>query len=148
MDSNADNMILPFAKDIFTQPPYQNNSPDLLGGFCSGCNDYYFPKPGYCPKCLGNIQTRPIGSKGTIYSFTVVRTPPLFDLPSPYGIGYIDLMGTGLRVFGLFDPQVLDQLKIGASVVLSVKTLGKDRQGSPRLRPCFTLEPNNECQKI
>ena len=148
MDSNADNMILPFAKDIFTQPPYRNNSPYLLGGFCSDCNDYYFPKPGYCPKCLGNVQVRPIGNKGTIYSFTVVRTPPLFDLPSPYGIGYIDLKETGLRVFGLFDPQALDQLKIGASVILSVKTLGKDRQGSQRLRPCFTLESNNECQKI
>ncbi|MCP4722285.1 MAG: hypothetical protein GY860_22725 [Desulfobacteraceae bacterium] len=148
MDFGADNAILPFAKNIFTKFPYENNPPSLLGGFCSNCNNYFFPEPGYCPQCLGEIRNSPIGNKGIIYSFTVVRTPPLFGLPSPYGVGYIDLMETGLRVFGMFDPKEIGRLKIGAKVVLSVQSLGRDREGSPRLRPCFILEPDNLNQII
>ncbi len=138
MDSKADN-ILPFAQNIFTQP-HGNKQPSLLGGFCVDCNEYFFPEPFYCPGCLGKLVNRPIGSRGSIYSFTVVRTLPPFGLPGPYGVGYIDLKQTGLRVFGLFDPKEIGLLKIGAQVILSVKSLGKDTQGSPRLRPCFILE--------
>lgn len=140
MNSEATNRILPFAPDIFTLPPYEKNPPVLLGGFCPDCNDYFFPAPRYCPKCLGEVQKKSIGSKGRIYSFTVVRTPPPFGLPSPYSVGYVTLSETGLRVFGLLDTEDIDRLEIDAPVVLSVKSLGHDGKGSPRLRPCFALQ--------
>ncbi len=140
MNKEAIHHMLPFAPDIFTLPPYEENQPVLLGGFCPDCNDYFFPVPRYCPKCLKTIKKKGIGSKGKIYSFTVVRTPPPFGLPSPYCVGYVTLMETGLRVFGLLDTQDIDRLKIDAPVVLSVESLGHDGKGSPRLRPCFKLQ--------
>jgi uncharacterized OB-fold protein len=136
--------IQPFAPDIFTLPPDNETQPVLLGGFCPECRDYFFPAPRFCPECLGRIEKKEVGSKGKIYSFTVVRTPPPFGLPSPYGIGYITLRQTGLRVLGLFDPEDIDELKINANVVLSVKPLGCDKNGLPQLRPCFALETDKE----
>jgi hypothetical protein len=52
-------------------------------------------------------------------------------------------MDTGQRVFGLLDTKDIDHLKIDAPVVLSVKSLGHDGKGSPRLRPCFKLQAKN-----
>ncbi len=139
MNAEANINMMPFPPDIFTGPSC-DDPPVLLGGFCSECNDYFFPVPRYCPGCLGRVQKTRIGSKGSIYSFTVVRTPPLFGLPSPYSIGYVDLFKTGLRVIGLLDPENIEKLTIGARVVLSVSPLGHDGNGIPCLRPSFVLE--------
>lgn len=147
MTPEIDNEILPFAPDIFTAPPYADHPPSLLGGFCAGCNEYFFPLPRYCPKCLGKVRKKEIGSKGTIYSFTVVRTPPAYGFPSPYSIGYIDLAETGLRVLGLFNTGPEDDLRIGADVVLSVTPFGTDEKGRPQLRPCFVIAKKNQTVK-
>jgi uncharacterized OB-fold protein len=73
-----------------------------------------------------------------IYTFTIIRRPSAFGLPNPYGIGYIDLDESGLRIFFLLDPTRIDELRIGSKVRLNVRALGHDGQGSPRLRPFFT----------
>ncbi|MBE9486352.1 MAG: OB-fold domain-containing protein [Chloroflexi bacterium] len=132
------NDIPPVAPGIFTLPPYDEASPTLLGGYCPDCDRRYFPRPKHCPGCLGPIQETTVGSAGTIYSYTIVRIKPPLGFPSPYSVVYVDLAESGLRVFGLFDPEAIDQLRIGLEVNLAVEPLGHNGQGEPRLRPYFT----------
>jgi uncharacterized OB-fold protein len=135
---NNPNDIPPVAPGIFTLSPYDNNPPTLLGGYCKECDKRYFPRPKYCPSCLGLIEETAVGSTGIIYSYTVVRIKPPLGLPSPYSVVYVDLDESGLRVFCLFDPEAIDQLRIGLKVNLAVKPIGDNGQGEPRLRPYFT----------
>ena len=136
MNQNMNSDIPPVAPGIFTLPPYDDDPPRLLGGFCKECNRKYFPRPKYCCACLGPVKECDLGSDGTIYSFTVVRTKPPWGLPQPYSAGYIDL-ASGLRIYCLLDPAAIDQLQIGMPVRLAVEPLGNDVNGSPCLRPFF-----------
>jgi uncharacterized OB-fold protein len=133
--------IAPMLPGIFTLPPYGEKLPMLLGGYCVHCEASFFPKPRYCPRCLETPVSREIGNTGAIHSFTVVRIKPPLGLPQPYSVGYVDLdgdmTGSGLRVFCLFDPDSLDQLKIGMKVTLQVGPLGHDGREDMRLRPFF-----------
>lgn len=135
--------IPPMATGVFTLPPYVQNPPQLLGGFCPACHRYYFPRPKYCPCCLGSVEEISIGSEGSIYSFTVVRTKPPLGLPQPYSVGYVDMAENGLRIFCLLDPSVINQLRLGSLVMLAVGSLGHNGRGEPRLRPYFTLRTGN-----
>lgn len=137
---NSDTMtgIPPVAPRIFTLPPYDQAPPKLLGGLCPACNRYYFPRPKYCRVCLGPVEETPLGSEGTVYSYTVIRRKPPLGLPDPYSVGYIDLVETGLRIFCLLDPTAIDELRIGLRVKLAVGPLGHDGHGVARLRPFFT----------
>jgi len=135
--------ISPVAPGIFTLPPYDQSPPKLVGGYCPACARHLFPRPKYCPSCLGALEERLLDSRGTVYSFTVVRTKPPLGLPQPYGIGYVDLEETGLRVFCLMDPGALNELRVGLPVRLAVAALGIDSRGAPCLRPYFTPRTNH-----
>jgi uncharacterized protein len=123
------------APGIFSGGP--DGAPQLMGGFCPTCDRRSFPRPAYCPECLEPPQECGLGSEGTLYSFTVVRTRPPLGLPQPYGVGHVDLK-SGPRVFCLLDPDCIDRLRLGGRVRLAVRPLGHDGRGSPRLRPYFT----------
>lgn len=138
MDPEKDEQVAPVAPGIFTLPPYDVQPPILLGGICPKCDRQYFPKPIYCPYCLGSLKTSFIGSTGKIHAFTVVRTKPPLGLPKPYAIGYVDMEESGLRIFCLFDPWQIEHLAVGIEVNLVVDVLGNDGRGMPRLRPYFT----------
>jgi uncharacterized protein len=109
----------------------------LLGGGCPSCGRVDFPRPSYCRTCLEPVEERPVGGEGTVYSFTVVRTKAPLGLPEPYGIGYVDLADTGLRVFCLFAPDELASLQVGLPVRLEAAPLGHDGRGCARTRPYF-----------
>lgn len=149
MKENDNNKIPPVLPGFFTLPPYEEHPPMLLGGYCAHCDRYFFPKPRYCPECLDIPETREMGNRGRIHSFTVVRAKPPLGLPRPYAVGYVDLdpdmAGGGLRVFSLLDPDKVDALRIGARVVLHVSRLGQNRRGEPCLRPLF--KPLEEAQE-
>jgi len=130
--------IPPVATGLFTLPPYDQSPPRLLGGFCSRCNKYYFPRPRYCRVCLEQTEETVLGSEGVIYSYTIIRTKAPLGLPNPYSVGYIDLARSSLRIFCLLDPAAIERLQVGLPVRLVVEPLGDDGHGSPRLRPYFT----------
>lgn len=136
--SKKEKDIAPVATGIFTLPPYEQNPPQLIGGMCTSCSRYYFPRPHYCMGCLEPTEEVLLGSEGTIYSYTVIRTKAPLGLPTPYAVGYVDLKGSALRIFMLLDPHCIEGLKVGQSVQLAVEQLGHDGQGSPCLRPYFT----------
>jgi len=138
MNQESTQAIAPVAPGIFVVPSGEGSQPRLIGGSCPSCEKHYFPRPKYCPSCLGPVEEADLGSTGTVYSFTVVRTRAPLGLPEPYGIGYVDLDGTGLRVFCLFDPACIDDLQAGLQVRLAVGQLGHDGRGTPRMRPFFT----------
>ncbi len=135
--NNSINNIPLFATGFFTAPPYDLAPPRLVGGICKKCCKDYFPRPKYCPKCLGIVNEKKMVSKGVIHSFTVVRTKPPMGLPQPYCVGYIDLDESNLRVFCLLDPMTIDQFTIGTKVKLEVGLLGHDNSGIACLRPYF-----------
>lgn len=135
--------ILPVAEGIFTLPPYGEEPPVLLGGYCRECDQYSFPRPKYCRTCMKEPDQVTLGREGEIYSYTIIRVKPPLGLPSPYAVGYIDLMGNGLRIFCLLDPTAVDALQIGLPVTLKVAALGHGADGSPRLRPYFS--PVTQC---
>lgn len=130
--------VPPVAPHIFTLPPYEQNPPKLLGGFCSACKRYYFPRPRFCKVCLGQTEEVALAPEGIVYSFTMVRRKAPLGLPEPYSVGYVDLPRNGLGIFSLLDASAIDQLRIGMAVHLVVDCLGVNASGSPCLRPYFT----------
>ncbi len=136
--------IPPVAPGIFTLPHDEETQPRLLGGFCPTCERRYFPRSKYCPVCLGDLAEADLGSTGIVYSFTVVRTRAPLGLPEPYSIGYVDLDGTGLRIFCLLDPNCIERFQAGLPVRLAVGPIGHDGHGAPCLRPFFTPQQTTE----
>ncbi|MDP6734135.1 MAG: OB-fold domain-containing protein [Gammaproteobacteria bacterium] len=120
----------PVAECIFTP---SKDGFELVGAYCTICETYFFPMREHCSNCLGTTVQARLGSRGRVYSFTVVRTKPPFGLPQPYGVAYIDLNAMPLRVFGLLDVSQLGQVQIGAPVRLSVASMGVNIAGQPCL---------------
>ncbi len=117
----------------------REGTPYLIGGHCPVCGRDFFPRPRYCPQCLRPAEECSLGGDGVIYSYTVVRARPPLGLPHPYAVGFIDLAGSGLRVFGLLDPSQIEGLAMGRRVGLAAVPLGRDNRGEPCARPFFRL---------
>lgn len=110
--------------------------PYLLGAHCATCERWFFPQGQRCRHCGSALLAEPLGSTGTIYSFTVVRTKPPLGLPRPYALAYVDLDERPLRILMLLDPKAT-HLSIGTAVELSVDPLGVNLEGAACLRPYF-----------
>jgi len=143
MNSETDRLE-PVVPGLFSLSPDKENPPTLLGGYCQGCDRHFFPRPNCCPQCLGLVEQVALVSNGEIYSYTFVRIKPPLGLPSPYSLVYVDLSAVNLRVFGLFDPNAAQDLRIGLEVELDVGPLGVDLNGQPCLRPYFTPRKTHE----
>lgn len=128
----------PIIKGLFTLPPYGKEGPRLIGALCVRCNRKFFPPPFVCPYCLGKLEEVQLLNQGILHSFTIVRVKAPYGLPLPYGVGYVDLDGDGLRILTLLDPQRVDDLKIGIHVELRIIEIGDDGKGNPSLRYLFT----------
>jgi uncharacterized protein len=143
MNQAVDIPLRPVAPGVFTLPPYDAQPPRLLGGRCPAGHGPFFPRPTYCPRCLSEVVEADLGARGTVYSYTVVRTRAPLGFPEPYSVGYVDLTEAPLRVFCLLDPDCIEELEIGRAVRLCVKPFGDDGNGEPLLRPLFTLAEEN-----
>jgi uncharacterized OB-fold protein len=89
----------------------------LLAGECTPCGTLVFPAAGVCPECQAEpTRRRELASRGTIYSFTVVRArPPDYAGPVPYGFGLVELP-EAIRVATVLLAEDLDTLHIGCDV--------------------------------
>lgn len=131
-----DSQLKPMKEGIFKVGP----PPALIGALCPKCNQKYFPSPMVCPQCKGELQEVELSTEGTVYTFATLMVKPMWDLPSPYAVGMVDLEADDLRVFALFDPDKLSEMAIGKRVSLRVGQIGSDNQGKPCLRYYFTPE--------
>lgn len=136
-----DEPLPPVAVDLFAAG--EDGKYGLVGGCCPTCQRDFYPRLDFCPGCLQPAQRTILGGSGRIYSFTVIRTRPPYQLPEPYAVGYIDLEESGLRVFGLFVPQVPERLQIGMPVEMTVIPLGVDNEGKACRRPVFLPLPDD-----
>lgn len=109
----------------------------LVGSRCPDCGAWAFPALARCPHCQGRPRAARVGTAGSLYTYTVVRTRAPFGLPEPYAVGYVDLDESGLRVFGLIDPQAAEALEVGQRMEIGLRPLGQDGQGRPCQRPFF-----------
>jgi uncharacterized OB-fold protein len=92
----------------------------LLYQVCLTCKAVVFYPRAHCPKCGSDeIEYRPSGGLGTIYSFTVIRqTPdPAFRAAVPFVVAYVD-MAEGFRIISHVraDP---GSVRIGGQVTLA-----------------------------
>lgn len=109
----------------------------LMGSRCPGCGAWSSPAVQRCTHCREQPASVRVGTSGTLYTYTVVRTRAPFGLPEPYAVGYVDLDESGLRVFGLIDPRAIGELEVGQRMDIGLRPLGVDGQGRPCLRPVF-----------
>lgn len=70
----------------------------LIASVCADCDQRVFPPAPVCPSCMGEHMTDlPLGGRGKLYSFTVIRQA-MPDFTPPYMVGYVD-MPERVRVF-------------------------------------------------
>lgn len=93
------------------------NEETLVLPYCLDCGTYtYYPRT-VCMRCMSrNLEWRPASGRGTVYSYTVVRSaPPGFEDQAPYVVASIDLAeGTRMMANVLTDDP--DSVSIGMPV--------------------------------
>jgi len=111
----------------------------LLGAECPVCSRKFFPKPVVCPHCLEDVKEIKLNTEGTVYSYSILRIPNmLYKYPQPYASGYVDLDEDNIRVYSLFDPAKVEDIRIGQRVTLKCGQIGVGLDGNPCLRYYFT----------
>lgn len=102
----------------------------LVGSRCNNCGKVYFPGQDLCTECLreGTMETYYFGSKGEVYSYTIVErdslAPPGFK--APYAYGYI-AMPEGVRVLGKIIDWTAQTLRIGTPVEMTLEEIRRDK---------------------
>jgi uncharacterized OB-fold protein len=91
---------------------------NLIGSRCDNCGEAFFPPRNICPTCRrrGRVRKQKFSGKGTVYSYTLVTSPPTgFELEAPYPMAIIQLE-EGARVLGQLVDTAYEKVKIGAPV--------------------------------
>src|SRR5260370_25368532 len=102
---------------------WRENGPRLIGSRCRQCAEVTFPANSFCPQCCEETTEQiPLGSRGTLYSFTVQRfkPPPAYKGPEPFvpfGVGMIEL-AEGLRITSLLETADREGFRVGAPMEL------------------------------
>ena len=92
MTNKKTDEIPPMLPGIFTLPPYGGKSPHAAWeDIVFIVTRIFSHDPGIAPGVWMIPESREIGNRGHIHSFTAVRTKPPLGLPQPYGVGYVDL---------------------------------------------------------
>ena len=119
----------------FTWP---SDTPQLIGGRCKSCGDYFFPKPSVCrnPNCRAkDVEEIFFPRTGKLISYIVqnYQPPPPYRAPDPFvpfGIAQVRLP-EGLKVNGQVASSCnLESLRIGMEMELVVEKLYEDEQGN------------------
>jgi uncharacterized OB-fold protein len=104
----------------------------LIGLRCRECGETAFGLRGrWCQHCgSDHVDPTPLGDRGTLWSFTVVRNPPpgqhyLAEPFRPLAIGLVEIEQAGVRVLAPLEVP-LDRLAIGLPVRLDVHVLYRD----------------------
>ena len=111
-------------------------NPCLLGGRCTSCRTYSFPKETFAcknPGCAGTeFEEVPLGRRGTLWSFTnnCYKPPAPYVSPDPfvpYAIAAVELPEEKIVVLGQVVPGVdIADLQAGLEMELVLDTLYED----------------------
>ena len=129
---------VPFMPDLFEAAA--DGSARLLGGRCSRCGTYSFPRRSICSQCGPGpeVESAKFDGDGRVYASTVVRVPSPVGLKPPYAYGYVDLDTVPLRVFGLFAKADAQGLQPGTPVRLVAEALYSNAAGQAFVAYKFT----------
>jgi uncharacterized OB-fold protein len=129
---------VPFMPDLFEAAA--DGGVRLLGGRCSRCGTYSFPRRSICSQCGPGPAVEPakLDGHGRIYASTVVCVPSPVGLKPPYAYGYVDLDSVPLRVFGLFAKADAQGLQPGTPVRLVSEALYSNASGQALVAYKFT----------
>jgi uncharacterized OB-fold protein len=93
------------------------NEEVLVLPYCRDCGSYTFYPRSVCMKCMSrNLEWRPASGQGTVYSYTIVRSPqPAFRDMAPYVVANIELP-EGVRMMANVLTDDPDSVHIGMPV--------------------------------
>ncbi|MCB2102479.1 MAG: OB-fold domain-containing protein [Rhodobacterales bacterium] len=110
--------------DLLTKPLDDLDKVRLVGSRCRQCGETSLGERGRCPNCgSGDMETRELGTEGTLWTYTVVRNRPPGkyrgpDPFQPFCMGLVELPD-GLRVNALVEGDV-EEMEIGVPLRLRV----------------------------
>jgi uncharacterized protein len=117
----------------------EDGRPSMIGGRCASCGNILFPKPKVCPSCWAEtIEDEPLPRTGQLYAYTVVHVARK-GWTTPYVISYVDLEN-GVRVSAPLDCDPSRVPAMGSKLVLSVKEIYRQPDGTPVMTHCFKSE--------
>ncbi|MFG2005085.1 Zn-ribbon domain-containing OB-fold protein [Spirillospora sp. NPDC048911] len=88
---------------------------------CSTCNNVQFYPRLLCVSCGGPVEEITVSGHGTIYSFTIVHSPPAgFAELAPYAVALVDL-DEGTRAMGRVITDDLTAVEIGRRVITVIE---------------------------
>jgi uncharacterized OB-fold protein len=104
--------------DLFKETP---DGVVLVANKCIKCGSAFFPKAGFCNKCLSKeMKEIDLSKRGKLYSYTITRVP-VGKFPIPHAIGLITLP-ENIR---LTAPLIMgeEDFKIGSEMEMEITTL-------------------------
>ena len=114
----------PFRAGLLSLDPVR-----LIGGQCTACQARSYPLRLFCAACRdGEIEQTHLSSRGTVYTFTVVRQAPT-GVAVPYVLAYVDL-DDGVRVMTQVKVSDLAEIEIGLPVTLTERAMGRAEDGT------------------
>ena len=108
---------VPIREGLLSGPLSQLERVTLAGCKCTNCGETSLGSKSICPNCgRDTVQEVPLGSRGVLWSYTVVRHRPPGNYKGPdpfvpFGLGLVELP-EGLRVLSPIHCDI-DKLKIG-----------------------------------
>jgi methylmalonyl-CoA mutase C-terminal domain/subunit len=112
----------------------------LYGSRCGACGRSFFPKRKNCPHCLDDSQVQAVAlqSTGKLQSCIVTQAaPPGYSVP--HAQGYVELDGSGIKLFTLLTDYDEATLKAGCDMTLKSVERRRNENDEPvysyRFRP-------------
>jgi hypothetical protein len=111
------------------------NSEALRIPKCRDCGALHFYPHALCPNCMSpNLDDVPVSGNGTVYSYTVIRSPqPAFKGMEPYVVANIEL-DEGVRMMANVLTDDVESVGIGTRVRLVYQQVADDLK-MPQFEP-------------
>lgn len=101
----------------------------LIGSRCPCCSKKYFPTRKVCVHCFNiGLDEYFLSGSAKIKNFTIVHAKPPEGFPSPYAVGYIEMVNEELDVPAIITADDLSLIKKGMAAVLIVEPLSDDSE--------------------
>jgi len=132
-ETTSEKKQVPIRRGMFRIPDEPGKKPYLYGGKCKNCGTFFFPIRGVCLNCgAEEMEESPIGGKGKIYSYTVVRQQvPGALVKVPYAIAIV-LMEEGCQVHTVIT-EGWESLKVDMDAEIYFEKMGEDDNGNDQL---------------
>jgi len=133
---------MPIRGDLLAGPLSDLERVTLAGTRCSACGETCLGKSEFCPNCgRDTVSQIPLGTRGTLWTYTVVRHRPPGNYKgpepfTPFGLGLVELP-EGVRVLAPVRCGI-EKLKIGLALRFR-PVVGKESDGREVIS--FVFEP-------